>query len=248
MRDLLYVSENKMRVLSPQVPRQLWKRAGFEAGVNVGIASVKSTFPGDAPQPSVAMLDPVIEMIEQQRTVKWFTDEGVQAGDWVQFQDEFFYGDAASGRTGLGLELEEVVVATGAVYFAAQRRARESPFVLIGSSANVVDRWQPPDSHVKAAGTYYMEAVRAYAARLARLPDDGAESELTAPRSSDRGLAQALNYLTPRSRSVEPHSGWAAGPVALSGHARVLAAPEDNNWGRAVLATPLYIEYAPDHE
>ncbi|MDQ0753948.1 hypothetical protein QF034_008179 [Streptomyces africanus] len=245
MRDLLYLSENKMRVLSPQVPRQLWKKAGFEAGVNVGIASVKTTLPNDVPQSSVAMLDPVIEMIEQQRTVKGATHEGVRVGDWVQFQDKFFYGDAAPGGT--GREIEEVT-ATDVVYFAAQRRVRETPFVLIGSSANVVDRWQSPDSHVKVVGTYYMEAVRAYAARLARLPDEGAESELTAPRSSDHNLAQALNYLTPISRSVEPHSGWAAGPVTLRGHARVLAAPGDDTWGRAVLATPLYIEYTPDHE
>jgi hypothetical protein len=44
----------------------------------------------------------------------------------------------------------------------------------VGSSANVLDRWQPPDFHVKTVGTYYvktvgtyyMEAVRAYTARL----------------------------------------------------------------------------------
>jgi hypothetical protein len=41
-------------------------------------------------------------------------------------------------------------------------------------------------------------------------------------------------------------SGWAAGPVMLRGHARVLAAPKDDIWGRAVLATPLYVEYATD--
>jgi hypothetical protein len=46
MRDLLYLSENKMRVLSPQVPRQIWKKAGFEAGVNVGLASFKTTLAG----------------------------------------------------------------------------------------------------------------------------------------------------------------------------------------------------------
>jgi hypothetical protein len=36
----------------------------------------------------------------------------------------------------------------------------------VGSSANVLDRWQPPDFHVKTVGTYYMEALRAYTARL----------------------------------------------------------------------------------
>jgi hypothetical protein len=241
MRDLLYLSENKMRVLSPQVPRQLWKKAGFEAGVNVGLASLKTTLPGDAPQPSVAMLDPVIEMIEQERKVKWFTDEVLQVGDWVQFEDEFFYGDAAPA----GMESGEVVV-SGLVYFAARRYPGGTPFVLVGSSVNVLDRWQPPDSHIKTVGVYYMDAVRAYAARLDELPDEAPESEFTPPRSMGHRLVRALTYLTPTARSVRPHSGWAAGPVRLRGHARVLAAPEDDIWGRAVLATPLYVEYATD--
>lgn len=244
MRDLLYLSENKMRVLSPQVPRQLWTKAGFEAGVNVGIASVKATLPGDGGQSTVAMLDPVIEMIEQQRTVKLISDQGLRVGDWVQFQDDFFYGDAAPGGAENDLAGE---MTSGVVYFAAQRRVRETPFVLIGSSVNVVDRWQSPDSHVKEVGTFYMEAVRAYAVRLARLPDEGAESDLTTLRSK-HSLAQALSYLTPRSGSIKPHSGWAAGPVTLRGHARILAVEEDAIFGRSVLATPLYIEYAPDHE
>lgn len=241
MRDLLYLSENKMRVLSPQVPRQLWKKTGFEAGINVGLASFKTTLPGDAPQSSVAMLDPVIEMIEQKRKVKWFTDEVLQVGDWVQFEDEFFYGDAAPARKrSFGKE----VVVTGLVYFAAQRPANGIPFVLVGSSANVLDRWQPPDSHVKTVDTYYMEAARVYAARLSELLDKAAESDFTAPRFRGHNLVQALRYLTPIAGSVESHSGWAAGPVMLRGHARVLAAPNDDIWGRAVLATPLYVEYA----
>ncbi|MFC5753612.1 SAVMC3_10250 family protein [Actinomadura rugatobispora] len=257
-RDLLYLSENKMRVLSPQVPQQIWKKAGFEAGVNGGPAFSQGPasrpfwarlFPararGDAPQSSVTMLDPVIEMIEQQRKVRWFTDERLHAGDWVQFEDEFFYGDAAPA----GMSYDEVVVVTGLVYFAA--RPQGTPFVLIGSSANVLDRWQPPDSHIKTVGAYYVEAVRAYAARLARLPDEAAESEFTPPRSrrsSDHNLVQALRYLAPTARSVEPHSGWAAGPVTLRGHARVLATPKVEIWGRAILATPLYVEYAPDDD
>ncbi|MGW6955204.1 SAVMC3_10250 family protein [Streptomyces sp. PAN_FS17] len=241
MRDLLYLSENKMRVLSPQVPQKLWKKAGFEAGVNVGLASFKtSTLPGDSPQSSAAMLEPVIEMIEQERKVKWFTDEALHVGDWIQFEDEFFYGDAAPA----GPQSSNKTVVTGLVYLAAQRSPRGTPFVLVGSSVNVLDRWQPPDSHVTTVGTYYMEAVRAYAARLAELPDEAARSEFTGPPYSSHHLPQALRYLTPIAGSVRTHSGWAAGPVTLRGHARVLAAPNDDIWGRAVLATPLYIEYA----
>ena len=227
MRDLLYLSENKMRVLSPQVPQKLWKKAGFEAGVNIGLASFTTTLPGESPQPSVAMLDPVVEMIEQERRVKWFTDEALQVGDWIQFEDNFFYGDAAPA----GMRSDEVVVA-GLVYFAAQRSPRGTPFVLVGSSVNVLDRWQPPDSHVTTVGTYYMDAVRAYAARLAELPDEAAQSEFTAPPFRSHGLVQALHYLAPVAEQPVK-MGWAAGPVMLRGHARVLAAPNDDIWGGA---------------
>ena len=67
-------------------------------------------------------------------------------------------------------------------------------------------------------------------------------------RFRGHGLVQALRYLTPIAGAVKPHSGWAAGPVMLRGHARVLAAPKDDIWGRAVLATPLYVEYAHDDD
>ncbi|WP_157619980.1 SAVMC3_10250 family protein [Saccharothrix sp. NRRL B-16348] len=248
MRDLLYLSENKMRVLSPQVPQQLRKKIGFETGVNVGFASFKTSLPSEPSKSLVTMLDSVIEMIEQERTVKWFTEANLQSGDWVQFEDEFFYGDAASGRI-----KSEPVADTGLVYFAAQRPPHwntsrggpaRTPFVLVGSSANVLDRWQPPDSHVKAVGAYYMEAVLAYAERLAELPDEATESELAVPGHGGHALVEALRYLTPITQSVRPHSGWAAGPVTIKGHARVLAAEKDKVLSPAVLATPLYIEYA----
>jgi hypothetical protein len=64
------------------------------------------------------------------------------------------------------------VVVTGVVDFAAQRPANGIPFVLVGSTANVLDRWQPPDSPVESVGAYHMEGrarVRGAAFRTAAI-------------------------------------------------------------------------------
>jgi hypothetical protein len=74
MRDLLYV-ENKTRALVPQLPGQLRRRLGFEAGLNVGVVSAKATLPGESSQTSsIAALDAVVEMIEREKGSRWRTD------------------------------------------------------------------------------------------------------------------------------------------------------------------------------
>jgi hypothetical protein len=65
MRDLLYLSENKMRALVSQLPGQLRRRLGFEAGINAGVMSAKATLQSESQPSLVALLDAVVEMIEQ---------------------------------------------------------------------------------------------------------------------------------------------------------------------------------------
>jgi hypothetical protein len=231
MRDLLYLSENKMRALIPQLPGQLRRRLGFEAGLNVGVASARASLPGEPQPSSIALLDAVVEMIEQEKGSRWRTDPDLRAGDWVQFEEEFLYGDAASAGEAL----------SGLVYFAATDG--EAPFVLCGSSVHVLDRWQSGDGPSRRVGHFYMDALLDYARALAGLPDEAAVTEFTPPRT--RGsLRYALGFLTHVETQRDP--GWAAGPVRLSGHARVLAVEPDPDGERpaCVLATPLYVQYA----
>lgn len=67
MRELLYLSENKMRALVPQLPGRLRRKLGFEAGLNAGVASVTATLPSEPQPSSIAALDAVIKMIEKNR-------------------------------------------------------------------------------------------------------------------------------------------------------------------------------------
>ena len=169
MRDLLYLSENKMRALIPQLPGQLRRRLGFEAGLNVGVASARASLPGEPQPSSIALLDAVVEMIEQEKGSRWRTDPDLRAGDWVQFEEEFRYGDAATKGESL----------SGLVYFAATDG--EAPFVLCGSSVHVLDRWQPGDGPSRRVGHFYMDALLDYARALAGLPDEAAVTEFTPP-------------------------------------------------------------------
>ncbi|MDP9607906.1 SAVMC3_10250 family protein [Streptomyces hygroscopicus] len=232
MRDLLYLSENKMRALVPQLSGRLRRRLGLEAGFNAGVASVKATLPSDAQPSSAALLDAVVNMIERARGFRSRTDGDLQPGDWIRFEEAFHYGDAP-GR------VRDEDTAAGLVYFAAKDGP---PFVLLGSGVHVLDRWQSEEARGPGR-PFYMDAIRAYARRLAELPDEAATGEfepLPRPRRAVP-LRHAMEYLCDSVGRWE--SPWVSQLVQLGGHARVLAVEPMSDGTRSVLATPLYVEY-----
>lgn len=245
MRDLLDLSENKMRALVPQLPGQLRRRLGLEAGLNVGVASAKVTLPGESQSSSIAVLDAVVEMIEREKGSRWRTDRDLRAGDWIQFDEEFRYGDAATEPYLRDPDLydeADVHALSGLVYFAAPDAY--APFVLCGSSVHVLDRWQSGDSPSKQVGHFYMDALIAFARQLAELPDEAAATEFALPGKDRHGDLGSALYQLCRDEARYGH-GWVTGPVRLSGHARVLAVvPVGTEVPPSVLATPLYVEYA----
>jgi hypothetical protein len=243
MRDLLYLSENKMRALVPQLPGQLRRRLGFDAGLNVGIASARASLPGEPQRSPVALLDAVVEMIEREKGSRWRTDPDLCAGDWIQFEEEFRYGDAATGRHLRRHDQAAGDALSGLVYFAATDAG--APFVLCGSSVHVLDRWQSGDGPGQRVGYFYMDALIACARQLAELPDEAATAEFTPPETGS-GLGYALGWLCRVETQDDRPNGWVTRPVRLSGHARVLAVEPSPAAGEPpyVLATPLYVQYA----
>jgi hypothetical protein len=241
MRDLLYLSENKMRALVPQLPGQLRRRLGFEAGLSVGVASAKASLPGEPQPSSVSLLDAVVEMIEREKASRWRTDSDLRAGDWIQFEEEFRYGDAATPHR-LRRDQAASRELSGLVYFAA---IAGTPFVLCGSSVHVLDRWQSGDEPGQRVGYFYMDALIACARQLAELTDEAAATEFTPPETGS-GLRYALSWLCRVETRDDRPNGWVTGPVRLSGHARVLAVEPSPEAGEPpyVLATPLYVQYA----
>jgi hypothetical protein len=90
-----------------------------------------------------------------------------------------------------------------------------------------------------------MDALIACARELAELPDEAAATEFT-PTETGSNLRYALGLLCGVETRAGSRSTWAiTRPVRLSGHARVLAVePYDADRPPAVLATPLYVQYA----
>jgi hypothetical protein len=242
MRDLLYLSDTKMGALVPQLPGQLRRRLGFEAGLSAGVVSAKAIVLGESQPSSIALLDAVVEMIEREKGSRWRTDSDLRAGDWIQFDEEFRYGDAATAD--YLDDPADVLALSGLVYFAATDGA---PFVLCGSSVHVLDRWQSGDSPDKQVGHFYLDALLAYARQLAQLPDEAAAAEFTPPgKDLHDALRHALGVLCRVETRDDRRNGWVSGPVRLSGHARVLAVESPATAGGPpwVLATPLYVQYA----
>ncbi|MFF2148644.1 SAVMC3_10250 family protein [Kitasatospora sp. NPDC058190] len=131
-------------------------------------------------------------------------------------------------------------------YFATTHA--EPPFVLVGSSVHVLDRWQSGQAPEQRVGWFYLEAVIAYARHLAELPDEAATGEFAPPVGIDDGLAYGLWVLCRTAQfGNHGHDQWASEPMRLSGHARVLAVIPTPGGPPGVLATPLYVEHAERH-
>ncbi|MGW0771959.1 SAVMC3_10250 family protein [Streptomyces sp. NPDC002676] len=223
--------------LAPQLSGRLRRRLGLEAGLNAGIASVKATFPSDSQPSSTAILDAVVAMIERSKGFRSRSDEDLRPGDWIQFEESFRYGLAS----GDGPRNGDATTA-GVVYFAA---AELPPFVLVGSAVHVLDRRQSEEARALQGPPFYVDAIRAYAQRLAELPDEGGTTVFEPPSLTLHpvrlgSVSHCIRYLCLDSWAIPDVSP----PVRLSGHARVLAARTDRE-PRAVLATPLYAEYTP---
>jgi hypothetical protein len=188
-RDLLYLSENKMRALLPQLPGHLRRRLGVENGVNVGVATAKATLPGEPQPSSIALLDATVKMIEKTKSVRQRTDAELRAGDWIRFEEEFRYGDAATSPY-LRQDPDSSHALAGLVYFATTHA--ETPFVLVGSSVHVLDRWQSGESPQQRVGWFYLDAITAYARQLAELPDEAAINKFVPPVGDTHELAYGL--------------------------------------------------------
>jgi hypothetical protein len=162
----------------------------------------------------------------------------VRAGDWIQFAEEFGFGEAPASFLLSGHDLVYFVATVGPL-----------PFMLCGSRAHLLDKRQVPDGEPNPHEGFYTTALLDYAHRLAALPDEAAVADPPRlagtlgmrgdPTGDDDEAQGAL------SAAIKEVCSWDMGYTShavLAGHARVLAV------GDFVLATPLYVEYSADPE
>lgn len=87
MRELVYLSERKLRQFQDERPPGWFRRikeVGFKAPFGVGEAKVPLTDESASPVPS---LDRVLRKLEKSdRVPEWFEDEEISTGDWVTFE------------------------------------------------------------------------------------------------------------------------------------------------------------------
>lgn len=244
MRDVLYLSETKLGTLAGQLRGRMRRRLGLEAGVHAGIVSFKATLAPMGQAAALEVLDAVVRMIERERGLKRHTDHDLRPGHWVRFEEDFHYGTAhRHGRR----------EASGLVYFPSV--STEPCFLLVGSAVHVTDRRYTPDETTLGPPTpYYAEAVNLIAQSISCSRDDGALDDIDhyspdavparlRPEGTPGTLGYGISWMCgAHQQRMDP--GF-VGPVLLSGMARVLAVESSPDGSpRAVLATPLYLEYA----
>ncbi|MEU1193057.1 SAVMC3_10250 family protein [Streptomyces sp. NPDC005859] len=236
MRDLLYVSESKMRVLAPQLPDRVRNRLGIEAGINTGIVAVKGTLAsrdGNTPS-SIEALDAVVEMIERSHGERSHTDADLRPGDWIKLNETFEYGQADDHQ-------EEFTGPDCLVYFAATTLP---PLVLLTSAKHILEVQQEnsaPEQR-RSPGPFYLDLFRDQYRALLETPGEGAEGvvEDVVEYMLFYAVWQLCDFAARRAASDRGQ------PARLAGHARVLAVGQYGpHRPRCVVATPLYLEYAP---
>ncbi|MBC2906743.1 SAVMC3_10250 family protein [Streptomyces cupreus] len=243
MRDLLYLSDSKMRTLIPQLPDRVRKRLAVEAGVNAGVVSVKATLANDGGSREVSSfeaLGAVIDMIEEKYGERSRNDADLRVGDWIRLDEVFLYGRASTScyPTAERYDL---------VYFAAEELP---PVVLLASGYHILDLRQAELSPQQGndPGLFYMEALHEEFRHLRELPGGGAVGALPDPNELEYGdWGRAVSWLCRIDARAQRNGIRWMPPTKLAGHARVLAvgnAPGGDH-ERRVLATPLYLEYVP---
>ncbi|MET8746891.1 SAVMC3_10250 family protein [Streptomyces sp. NPDC004728] len=234
MRDLLYLSETKMQVLVPQLPDKSRKRLGIEAGINAGIVSVKGTLAGreSNTRSSIEALDAVVEMIEKTHGRRSRNDPDLRSGDWITINEVFQCGRPRNDGS-------ELTGPDGLVCFAA---ATLPPLMLLTSAKHILEVRQGSTSAEVPSNQMHPHYLNHFLSLYRHLirTQDGA-GELEPDFATTRNRATYLMLTKCREVAEDVANGGEA--MRLSGLARVLSTGPTTNM--RVVATPLYLEYAP---
>lgn len=87
MRELVYVSERKLRQFDLPARRRRWRMTGVEGEVGLaGVGKVKATSRIDAAEPGPDLDSVIAALDKSERAARRFTDPGVMAGQWIAFR------------------------------------------------------------------------------------------------------------------------------------------------------------------
>jgi hypothetical protein len=216
MRELIYVSQAKLRQLVPDLPKRTSLR-DVDAEVNTPVGGFKVGKATREAEPALAAA--VARLEASDRAPRWFGEPELRPGQWVHFEAPMSYGEVRDVVIFLDADQPDDSYPSG-----GERR-----LLLHGSRAHLVGPAVPLD--VPVGGSLWPRFVRAM--NLVDR-DDGVEL----PPSGRYFLTRIVRFLDRMTDRLQP--GYTAGWVA--GYARVTAViPADT--GTVLAATPLYVEH-----
>ena len=244
MRELVYLSEAKLKQFVAGRPRRLHGRAQVEGELTVpGIGGLRaSSAAPDQNAGAVAELKKVISALEKSdRAARWFADSRVQPGQWVHFDLPLCYTTIADRGARAVVFLGSDEPADGSSTVAATRLLLHgsAEHLLDGQDGDAANRdgWRSPVRYTQ---------VRQFIHLLYRLnrhstssdsEPDADELDLRSGRFLEGDVHEVFELLED---ALAPRltAAW------MAGYARVTAVLREEGFV-TVLATPLYVEYAP---
>jgi hypothetical protein len=225
VRELVYLSQAKLQ----QFRKPTSKRDGLSGGVKLtagltGLPAVEANVDYDpvaAAAGTTATLDQAEEFIRSKWPVRWWAEEELEPGEWIQFETKLAYGVLTS----------PVNASRQILFFWGRDDTDDSIQLLLhGSPRHLVHtHGEVPAGAVDAsmvAGLFsYLDGV------------DRGEMEAGATRRPGARVARIvreLRYIAP-----DETAGW------LSGLARVTFSAPGTSGQRLVVASPLVVEHVP---
>jgi hypothetical protein len=246
VRELIYLSDAKLRMFMDAVPFPRARSRGGAASIEVlgakGEISVNPAEPGeeDLAEVQAAKLAAVITHLDREWSPVPFTTPGLRPNQWIHFDVSMGYGTAHedSGRTP-----DDVVLFGGSAAPTNTGQSRDVELLLCGSIHHLRDRIASVGrmgSDTRWLYELIKETSKLDQQGVSPFPNDPtdlvpANRSLARPEEVSRWVFDIIDRQHPPNQRGR-----------LRGHARVLFDSDDERWfTRLVVATPLYVEISP---
>ncbi|NIH86517.1 SAVMC3_10250 family protein [Amycolatopsis granulosa] len=219
MRELIYVSEAKLRQLVPDLPRRPRGLRDVEAQVTTPVGGIKVGKPARETEPGLAGAVAALEA--SPRAPRWFAEPGVRPGEWVHFEAPMAYGEVGGAVVFLDVDEAGAEYPTGGRLRLLLHGSRHHLVGSLPAERDMDDRW------------HHSMWVR-FTQVLLKLTDPGQAGNA----GDERFLGRVVTAMDRLADRLQPE--FAAAWVA--GYARITAVlPEDER--TILVATPLYVEH-----
>ncbi|MFD0419787.1 SAVMC3_10250 family protein [Streptomyces sp. NPDC127108] len=248
MRELVYLSDRKLRQFMPERPRRL-VRGGWQVTTPVGGVGLDPEVP-DAERERGERLRRIVRHVSA--AAGWFAEPGLRAGSWVQFEAPLNFRvlrDVAPGMVlfvdppvsvdGYGTGGEVRLLLHGSVEHLAGGRVP-----VVAEPPALSEEVHHEGSWGGSGGDDWVELVTTHASALlgslTGQPDAVSEDQPQEPVSPVTLLEGTRQLLAALDRQLPVETAaW------MRGYARVTAALGGGGV-RYVVATPLYVEYVAE--